>query len=81
MFLQIAIERHGFLDHFLVQRGGIQQMESVLMPYSKSQMGNVETLFVTSDGNDVAIVYRIPEQSRITDSRLGNIAYLETGRF
>ena len=60
MFLQIAIERHGFLHHFLVQRGGIQQVESVLAPHGKPQMGNVEAFLIAGDGDDVTIVDGIP---------------------
>ena len=53
-------------------------MQAVLAPHGKSQMGNVETFFITGDGDDVTIVYCIPKQTRVADCRLGNIAHLET---
>ena len=56
MLLKILIERHGLLDHLLVQLRGIEQMEPVLLPDGKAQMGNVESRLVAGDGNDVAVV-------------------------
>ena len=74
MFLQVPIQRHGFLNHLLVQQRGIQQMQTVLAPHSESQMGNVEAFLVAGNGYDVAILNDRAQQPRVQQRRLGNIA-------
>ena len=42
MLLQIAIERHRLLYHLMMQLRGVEQMQAILFPHSKAQMGYIE---------------------------------------
>ena len=62
MLLHVLIERHGFIDHFLVNAAGIEQMQSVLVPGGDAYVGSVESLLIGDDGDDVAIFDGIAEE-------------------
>ena len=72
MLLEILIERHRLLNDLLVQLRGVEQVEPVLLPDSKAQMGNVETWLFAGDGNDVAIVDCFAHRLCILHLRLGD---------
>ena len=74
MLLQVLIERHRLFNHLLMQLRGIQQVKPVVLPHSKTQMGDVEPWFVASDGDDITVMDGLAQQFAIADSRLGNIA-------
>ena len=65
MLLEILIECHRLLDHLLMQLRGIQQMKSVVLPYSKSKMSNVETSLLTGDGNNITVFHGLAHGLRI----------------
>ena len=50
MLLHVLVERLRFFHHFLMQQRGIEQVQSVLAPHGKAQMGNVESGLVAGDG-------------------------------
>ena len=56
MFLQVLIERHGFLNDLFVYHRRIKQVQTILLPYGKTQVGNVQSFLITGDGNDVSIM-------------------------
>ena len=78
MLLKILIERHRLLDHLLVQLRGIEQVEPVLLPDGKAQMGNVESGLVAGDGNDVAVVNGLTHRLCILHLPLGDEAELQS---
>ena len=65
MLLKILIERHGLFDHLLMQLRGIEQMQSVLPPDGKPEMGNVKSGLIAGDGNDVAIMHGLTHRLRV----------------
>ena len=71
MFLKILVKCHGLFHHPFVQLGGIEQVQTVLTPDGKSQMGNIQAFLVARNGNDVAIVNRFPQELGIPNGRLG----------
>ena len=52
----------------------MEEVQPVVLPHGKSQMGNVQSLFITGNGNDVAILNDRPQQPRGQHCRLGNKA-------
>ena len=52
VLLQILVERHGLLHHLLMQHRGIEQMQFAVFPDSKTEVGDIETCFLTGNGND-----------------------------
>ena len=52
----------------------MEEVQPVVLPHGKSQMGNVQSLFITGNGNDVAILNDRAQQPRVQQRRLGNIA-------
>ena len=78
MLLKILIERHGFLDHLLMQLRGVEQMKSVLLPHGKAEVGNVETGLIAGDGNDIAIVYGLTHGLGVFHLRFGDETELQT---
>ena len=79
MLLQILIESHRFLNDLFVYHRRIKQVQTVLLPYSKPQVGNIQSLLLAGDGNDVAIVDSLAQGFRTAAQRtLGNIARLYT---
>ena len=73
VLLQILVERHGLLHHLLMQHRSIEQMQVAVFPHSKAKLGNVETCLLTGDGNDVAIIDDLTEQSLILHHLFGYI--------
>ena len=73
MLLQILIHGHGFDDHLVVQLRCVEQMQTVLAPEGKAQMGDVESGLVACDSNDVAILDHRAKQFVIAHSLLGDI--------
>ena len=73
VLLQVLIERHGLLDHLLMQHRGIEQMQVAVFPDRKTKMSDVETSLLTGDGNDVAIIDGLTEQRLIPNHLLGDI--------
>ena len=78
MLLKILVERHRLFHHLLVQLRGIQQMESVVAPHGKTEVGNVETGLVAGDGDDISIVHSLPHGWRVLDTRFWDEAELLT---
>ena len=78
MLLQVLVERHGLKNHLFVQLRRIEQMQSILLPYGKTQVGYVESGFLTGDGNDIAIVDDLAKKRLITNRLLGDEAILST---
>ena len=76
MLREILAERHRLLDDLLVQLRSIEQMQSVLLPYGKAQMGNVETGLIAGDGYDVTIVDGLTHRLCVLYLRLGDEAEL-----
>ena len=76
MLREILAERHRLLDDLLVQLRGIEQMQSVLLPDGKAQMGNVETGLIAGDGYDVTIVDGLTHRLCVLYLRLGDEAEL-----
>ena len=75
MLLQILVEGHRFLNDLLVNHRCIKQVQTVLLPYGKPQVGNVQSLLLAGDGNDVAIVDSLTQGFRAAAQRtLRNIA-------
>ena len=78
MLLQVLVERHGLKNHLFVQLRRIEQMQSILLPYGKAQVGYVEAGLLTGDGNDIAIVDDLAQQRLISHRLLGDEAILST---
>ena len=78
MLLQILIHGHGFDHHLVMQLRCVEQMQTVLAPEGKSQVGNVESGLVAGDSDDVAILDDCAQQFVIGHSLLGDIAILGT---
>ena len=76
MLREILAERHRLLDDLLVQLRSIEQMQSILLPYGKAQMGNVETGLIAGDGYDVTIVDGLTHRLCVLYLRLGDEAEL-----
>ena len=78
VLLQILVERHGLLHHFLVQHRGIEQMQLAVFPHGKAEMGDVETSLLAGDGNNVAIVDGLTQQGLILHHLLRDITETST---
>ena len=57
-----------------MQLRGIEQVESVLLPYGKAQVGDLQPFFLAGNGNDITVLHRLPHQLGILDSKFGDIA-------
>ena len=76
MLLQILIHRHGFDHHLVVQLRCVEQMQTILTPEGKTQVGDVESGLVAGDSDDVAILDDRAQQFVIAHSLLGDKAIL-----
>ena len=61
MFMHVSIKRHRFINHLLVNAAGVEQMQSVFVPGSKTDVGCIETLLVRDDGDNVTVVDGVAE--------------------
>ena len=64
MFLQILVERHGFLDDLLVYHRRIKQVQAVFLPDCKAQVSNVQPFLIAGNGDDVSIVDSLTQSLR-----------------
>ena len=64
---EILAECHRLLNHLLVQLRGVKQMKTVFAPHGKTQMSDVETGFLSGNGNNVAIFHGLAHGLRIED--------------
>ena len=74
MLFHILVERHGLLNDFLVQLRSIEQVQTVLAPHGKTEVGDVESFLVACDGDDITVLNGLTHQFRVFNSRLGDIA-------
>ena len=73
VLLQILVERHWLFNHLLVQHRGIEQMQTVGLPYGKAEVGDIESRLLTGDGYDVAIIDDLTEQGAVLNGSFGDI--------
>lgn len=58
----VGLQRQGFFDYLAVYGRGVEQMQSVGVPYGNAYVRCVEPGSVGLYGNDIAVVYRSAQQ-------------------
>lgn len=62
--------------HFMIERGGIEHMQSVLMPGSNANMTDLQAFLHCHDSDDIPVMNCLSQQTAVVDGILGDITLL-----